>query len=145
MEQPTKEMRRPQPRSKPDAFDDLAIALDVTAAYRFGIQMKEDIASGKRSEAAARFQLRLHCAMADSMKDFTLVERDHVTRIAFMAAGIPEYGEFEKPRYPSETVAAIVEVRSQQPDANAGWERYKEWQGDLLGLIDTLPRTRRVA
>lgn len=145
MEQATKEMRRPQSRQKPEAFDDLAIALDVTQAYRFGIQMKEEIASGKRSEAAARFQLRVHVAMTDSMKDLSLTERDHITRIAFMAAGIPEYGEFEKPRYPHETIAAIVEVRSQQPDANAGWEKYQEWQGTLFGLIDTLPKTRRVA
>lgn len=152
MEQPTKELRRPQQKRYPDwsaqpvtPFDDLRIALEITEAYRFGLKMKAEIASGQRSEAAARFQLRLFVAMKDLAKEMTLVERDHLSQNAFMAAGISEYGEFEKPRYPSETIAAIVEVRSQQPDAKAGWEKYKEWQGDLLSLIDTLPKTRRVA
>lgn len=73
-----------------DYVEDLAIALIVTEAYRFGARQKELIATGKIDETQARKDIRRHVMVADSVHNLTMKQRNHVGLIAMVAAEFVE-------------------------------------------------------
>jgi hypothetical protein len=77
-------------RARVDYVEDLTIALLVTEAYRFGAQQGDELKEGIVTSAKARYAIRVHVALKDASHDLTVTQRNHLSIVAHLAAGLTE-------------------------------------------------------